>query len=152
MPDELRIFLLVPLGFGVIGVLFAWWGVRRMRSVSAFKRMAARAPGVCIGLDRQRFRGGGIDATPSTIFYPVVRFALPDGRQVETRTESGASPPPAREGAAVTVLYDPARPERARVEGVLGDGTIPYTMFIVLGSVFAVVGLGVFAIAVALTV
>ena len=93
-----------------------------------------------------------VDSAPSKIYYPVVRFALPDGREVETVTRSGASPPPARTGAPVTVLYDPADPSVARVEGTWADGTIQYTFVVVSGSIFAVLGLAVFAIAVAVIV
>ena len=54
----------------------------------------------------------------------------------------GTNPPPARTGDLVTVLYDPQRPTRAALHGRLG-GRLLGSGFIVLGGIFASVGLGI---------
>ena len=137
--DDLRIFLLVPVGFVLIGSLLAWLGIRSRRDLRRFKRRARRAEALCVRLITEWRSGHGDDA-PSPIHYPVVRFRLPDGREVETRTAWGSSPAPAREGATCTVLYDPQRPEVARVEGFWGDGTLVHTLLVVVGSGVALFG------------
>ena len=48
------------------------------------------------------------------MFRRVVRFALPDGRSVDTATMSARNPPlPAQVGQVVEIQYDPADPTRA---------------------------------------
>ncbi len=59
-------------------------------------------------------------------FYPVVAFKLPGGELVEARSSVGSVllPPKEhfREGATVSVLYDPAKPTRIEVAGFEHDG------------------------------
>jgi hypothetical protein len=54
---------------------------------------------------------GGVPLT-----YPVVRYRTTDGREVVFRSGFGSQPPLWRPGQPVTVLYDPANPEAARIE------------------------------------
>ena len=51
---------------------------------------------------------------PSLLFFPTVRFQTTDGRTVEFQNKIGTNAPP-RVGDQVTVIYDPARPEEAKV-------------------------------------
>ena len=51
---------------------------------------------------------------PSLLFFPSVRFQTTDGRAVEFQNKVGSNAPP-RVGDQVTVIYDPARPEEAKV-------------------------------------
>ena len=51
---------------------------------------------------------------PSLLFFPTVRFQTTDGRTVEFQNKLGTNAPP-RVGDQVTVIYDPARPEEAKV-------------------------------------
>lgn len=55
-----------------------------------------------------------MDQRPGVLFYPSVRFQTADGRTVEFQSKLGSNAPP-RVGDEVTVLYDPQRPEEARV-------------------------------------
>ncbi len=55
----------------------------------------------------------GVDH-PSLLFFPSVRFQTQDGRTVEFANKVGSNAPP-KVGDQVTVVYDPARPEEAKV-------------------------------------
>ncbi len=55
-----------------------------------------------------------IDNRTGALFYPSVRFQTADGRTVEFENKLGTNAPP-RVGDEVTVLYDPERPEEAKV-------------------------------------
>jgi len=72
----------------------------------------ARAVGVVTGHASRRSYGA--DHRASLLFFPSVRFETQDGRTVEFQNKLGSNAPP-RVGDEVTVLYDPARPEAAKV-------------------------------------
>lgn len=72
----------------------------------------ARAVGVVT--DHASRRTYGMDHHVDVLFYPSVRFRTADGRTVEFQNDLGTNAPP-RVGDEVTVIYDPARPEEARV-------------------------------------
>jgi hypothetical protein len=71
----------------------------------------ARAVGIVT--DHTSRRSRGLDH-PSLLFYPSVRFQTADGRTVEFQNKIGTNVPPGV-GDEVTVIYDPARPEEAKV-------------------------------------
>lgn len=130
-------FYFVPVLFIVVGVGFVFAGFHTVRTSRAFRAIALRAPGVVTDL-RYRLFGPPGDG-PDGIWFPVLRFETADGRHVDTEAMYGRSPPPARKGDAVMVLYDPADPTRAALDqpgvGVFG------VLFGILGAVLAVVGL-----------
>jgi hypothetical protein len=49
-------------------------------------------------------------------YYPVVGFDIPGGRHHEFRDKVGTNPPSRSTGDKVTVLYDPASPDRAVID------------------------------------
>jgi len=55
-----------------------------------------------------------MDHHTGPLVFPSVRFQTQDARTVEFQNEVGSNAPP-RVGDEVTVLYDPARPEDAKV-------------------------------------
>ncbi|CAA9438541.1 MAG: hypothetical protein AVDCRST_MAG22-3874 [uncultured Rubrobacteraceae bacterium] len=73
----------------------------------------ARAVGV-VTAHTSRRSYSGIDKRTSLLFFPSVRFQTADGRTVEFQNKIGTNAPP-RVGDEVTVIYDPARPEEAKV-------------------------------------
>jgi hypothetical protein len=75
------------------------------------QRTEARAVGV-VTQHTSRW-SHGLDH-PSLLYFPAVRFQTQDGRTVEFQNKVGSNAPP-RVGDQVTVLYDPARPEEAKV-------------------------------------
>ena len=64
-----------------------------------------RAPGTVVGHKHRRYH-------QSVLIHPVVRFGTPDGRTVESG--SGSNVPPGI-GEEVAVIYDPLRPEEAKL-------------------------------------
>jgi len=136
--SELKIFALVPVGFALLGALALWFSIHQRRAVQGFKARAARASGVCTSVRSQVM---GTVGDPTVLYFPVVRFTLPDGREVEAETAVGTSPPAAQAGQHVTVLYDPDRPTSIRLEGFRADGTLVHAVFGVIGGVFLVFGL-----------
>lgn len=130
-------FFLVPALFIVVGITFVFAGFHTVRTSRAFRAVALRAPGIVTDL-RYRIFGPAGDGQ-SGIWFPVLRFETADGRHIDTEAMYGRSPPPARKGDSVTVLYDPADPTRAALDqpGVGAFGVL----FSVLGVLLAVVGL-----------
>lgn len=88
-------------------------------------------------MDRVGPRG---DAT--LVYFPVVRYPLPDGRVVDFRSPQGSMPAAVRRGERVTVLYDPNDPTNARLEGILSGGCLN-TFFVVLGAAFVALAVAI---------
>ena len=135
-------FQFIPLAFTALGVLFAVLGIRNQRASTRFTRSAGQASAEVTDL-RTRAVGSGTDS--SIAYFPVVRFQLPDGRTVETETSSGTNWSRPKPGSAVEVLYDPENPADVRIAGQVG-GTLMNGFMIVFGVVFALFGLGFFAV------
>ena len=76
-------------------------------------RTGARAVGV-VTAHTSRRSYSATDNRPEVLFFLSVRFQTADGRIVEFENDLGSNAPP-RVGDKVTVLYDPARPEEAKV-------------------------------------
>ncbi|MCA1687602.1 MAG: DUF3592 domain-containing protein [Actinobacteria bacterium] len=79
--------------------------------------------------------------------YPVVRFQTRDGRMVEFESETGTSSFSQGPGEQVEVLYDPLKPEVARIKtfmmlwfGPLIFSVIGFFMFS-FGALFGLVAL-----------
>lgn len=135
---ELRYIGLVPLLFFVIGTALAYAGIRQRLGLRRFKRRAGRATGIVTAV-HSRWVGSRYDYR-SLLHFPVVRFTLPDGHEVETEVMSGSNPAPAHTGETVTVLYDPRQPTRARIDGFWADGTLVVGALVVLGGLCAAMG------------
>jgi hypothetical protein len=75
--------------------------------------------------------------------YPTFRFRTADGTEIETESDLGANPAPALAGQRVTVVYDPARPRRARMDSMLGGGAIHGPIFVAFGMLTTLVAGGV---------
>jgi hypothetical protein len=132
---------LVPVIFLVIGlgVLansgFGW--AHQHRFVAA----ASHAPGIVIGMERHYSRSSSRSSSSSggTTWAPVVRFTAPDGEQHEFVSSAGSNPPSYHRGEVVDVLFEPGRPESAKINGwfsLWGGISIAGG----LGSVFSLVG------------
>jgi hypothetical protein len=70
-----------------------------------------RATGIVI--DHKVRSSGGFD-NYSRLLVPVVRFETQDGKTVEFESGLGTNIPP-RVGEEVTVIYEPSRPQEAKV-------------------------------------
>ena len=72
----------------------------------------ARAVGIVTGHSSRSTHH--VEDLSGRVFFPSVRFQTADGRTVEFENKLGTNAPP-RVGERVTVLYDPERPEEAKV-------------------------------------
>ena len=102
----------VPLGiiFGVGLILTCLWLAALVPAVMFVSR-AHHAEGVFLGSEA---RIGGRHA--GTFMHPEIRFTTPDGAVVDFVTRSGSSNQPFTDGQKMPVLYDPARPEDAKLD------------------------------------
>lgn len=110
MPTEL-VVLLVGLAFVLSGGWFTVRGFTIARRADEFRARALVATAVVLELRESWLRHH--ERPDTKVFRPVVRFALPDGRSVDTATMSARNPPPAQVGQVVEIQYDPADPTRA---------------------------------------
>lgn len=56
-----------------------------------------------------------VDHEGNALYYPVVRFPLPDGSRRTVETSDGSWPPAYEVDDTVTIAYDPANPARAHI-------------------------------------
>ncbi|GIH48444.1 Protein of unknown function [Microbispora rosea] len=127
---------LITLILSGIGLVFGLIGGGITMNAREFRRRAQRARGLVVGLRASRSDDG-------TSYYPTIRFTTVYGQQVEAETTFGSNPPPARPGEEVTVLYDPARPTRIRIDSAAGSGTLLGGIFLAVGIVLFTAGAGV---------
>lgn len=108
--DAARIRMILLFVFGGIAVIMLL--VAAVSSHDAFVRsnIEERAPALVVDTVEQ---AGDED----TVFsYPVVAFTDRDGQSHTVQVPEGSSPPEWSAGDAVTVLYDPANPQSARID------------------------------------
>jgi hypothetical protein len=117
-----------------VGAGLTWAGIQALGRARGFERVAWRAPAVVTEV-----RWHWLDGINEQRAFPVLRFALPDGRVVHTESDVGSSPSPVRTGDRVTVLYDPADPTRARVASTTVTATIAGVMLSFIGGGFLLV-------------
>ncbi|MEO3786355.1 DUF3592 domain-containing protein [Actinocorallia sp. B10E7] len=133
MPTFLGYF---PLVFVVIGFAVVVAAVRGEIRDRAWRRRAQRVPGTVTDV-QNRFSGSGrhLRASPR----PVLTFTTLEGRQVtaESRQTSGHGV-----GKEVEVLYDPADPTAAEIDG--GSSPLSGLGSVAVGLVIAAIGFGIF--------
>ncbi len=114
--ESTRVFIFVPLGIGLVGLVFSIIGIMRLRNERAFARSAAQASGVVVGFQRRRLSRRSSSRLRSRVYdFPVVRYTTQTGQRIEFASRTATQPRVVREGEAVTVLYDPAVPQQARI-------------------------------------
>lgn len=140
MEDAEPLILFLAALFCVVGVIFVGAGFGLRRRDRAFRAVALRVPGIVTDLRYRRWGPAGDG--PDGVWFPVLRFTTFDGRHVDAEAMYSRSPPPARRGDQVMVVYDPADPAdptRATIDqrgvGVLG------LVFVILGVLLVVIGL-----------
>jgi Protein of unknown function (DUF3592) len=121
----------LALIWAVAAVLVAV-GVWRWRESRAFAASASRAQGVVVEL----VSGSSGTQAAAPLSYPVVRYRAMDGREVVFRSGFGSRPSLWRPGQTVTVLYDPADPQAARIESRAASVVTP-GCFVAIGAVLA---------------
>jgi hypothetical protein len=114
---------MVSAAFLVIGIGLAAGAGWHYRSTRAFLETAIRVEGVVIEMRRR----GGSSA-------PIVRFQPPEGPEVTFESKLYTRPPTYSVGEKVTVLFQSARPDEARLYGFWDL----YLLTVVLGGIGAV--------------
>lgn len=120
---------LIFIGIGALSAIIAVLLYMRTRR---FLEDAVAVQGTVTGLSAHSSSEGG------TTYSPIVQFTTVEG-QAHTFTESVSSNPPRYQpGATVKVLYPPANPQKARVQGWFGLWYLP-----AFSALFALIFLGV---------
>ena len=135
--SPLLLLWLFPVFFVLIGVAMVASTLRGRRARERWEAVAARVPGEVTDL---QWVSSHRSQNRSRVAYPVLRFALPDGRTVETRANFGTNPPQAKPGEQVTVLYEAGNPLNASLEAG-GVSTLVSGVVIAMGIVLMAVGL-----------
>lgn len=100
--------IIVAMFLAVAVVMLAIAAITAANAGRAFAR-ETQAPGHVVDLAIRQSLDG-------TLFYrPVVAFALPDGARRTVQVAEENTDPAYRVDASVTVAYDPAQPDRARI-------------------------------------
>jgi hypothetical protein len=143
--DPLGSVLPAVLIFVAIGAVFIAIGVGMRWQSHRFAHSAARAQGEVIDLV-QRWGRYATDTLQSSRLHPVVRYRTASGQVVQFESALGTQPSLWRRGQTVTVLYDPAHPERAEIDtrarGVLQLAFIGLGGCLVVASLLLVVLFG----------
>jgi hypothetical protein len=106
------LFVTIFLAVAVILLLVAAFSaVQALRTTTTEQP----APGRVVDLIERRSVDNQTGAT-RVYSYPVVEFSLPGGASQRVELSDGSWPPAYQGGEAVTVLYDPARPDQARIQ------------------------------------
>jgi hypothetical protein len=103
----------------------------------AFRRGAVETRGEIVRMVQHGTAGRTGSEAPG--WTPVFAFRLPDGKRIEVEAGYSTNPPCCRVGDAVTVLYDPAAPGRARMDGFM-DSWFVATLLGGIGLVFLLIG------------
>ena len=144
-PRWLRLSSLFFVFLPLVGALAIGWGVSNL----VFQAKASVADGVVVKVDKvvdHRWTGSGDRAryVERTRYYPFVRFVTASEQVVQYSDGSGSNPPAYRVGDSVRVLYDPANPQKARLD-TWSSGRSGSTVMIIIGVVIILsVGVVVF--------
>lgn len=118
-----RLFLSIALLLLAIALLSGLFTVRATAH-------EVRTPGAVTALTLRT------DADGAALYYPVVVFTLTDGARKRVQTAEGNWPAAYAVDAAVTVLYDPAASDNARIDSTAGRLT-PWIWTLVTGILAA---------------
>ena len=137
----------------LIGVLFVLIGIAVLISgvvaaVKQSRRSAAgvKATGTVVDLVTRVFNPGS-----AGVYCPVVQFTTATGQPIRFESQFGTMPASHRVGQPIAVRYDPADPQKAEVDSATANWFVPGCtlamglLFLVMGSVFVVIGIVVLA-------
>ena len=133
----MRTVAIVKYTFAAVGLLMIVIAVAWYANVRAFVAKAAVAQGTVVDLLPVR-------SDNSTTWKPVVRFTSADRQNVEFTSSTSSNPPSYSKGEKVEVLYAPANPYDAKINGFFslwGGASIVGG----LGAVFFLIGASIIA-------
>jgi hypothetical protein len=144
--DGISILLLLPVAFGGVGAVFTTYRIASLQRTRKFLAAAQPATGTVTDVREETRRSHGSGSRSSRTYRfqcPVVRFRTQDGRKIEDlKLEPPGSWSRYEIGQQVPLLYDPLRPEEARIQSSAGLWFVP-VLFAAIGSRFLLVGLTV---------
>jgi Protein of unknown function (DUF3592) len=132
------LWLLIPFLLSVVGAVFLVLGIRNLVRTRRFVGRASSATGTVTDIKNRRSTSHSSEGSRIRR-YPVVRFQTQEGRTVEFESETGTSSFSQGPGEQVEVLYDPLRPEEARIKTFIMLWFAPL-IFSVLGLFMFVFG------------
>jgi Protein of unknown function (DUF3592) len=132
------LWLLIPFLLSVVGAVFLVLGIRNLVRTRRFVGRALSATGTVTDVKNRRSTSHSSEGSRIRR-YPVVRFQTQEGRTVEFESETGTSSFSQGPGEQVEVLYDPLRPEEARIKTFIMLWFAPL-IFSVLGLFMFVFG------------
>jgi len=111
------LWLLIPLVLVVVGAVFLVFGIRNFVRTRRFVSRASSATGTVTDVKTRTSTSHSSEGTRVRRYrYPVVRFQTQDRRTIELESETGTSSFSQGPGEQVEVLYDPLKPEEARIK------------------------------------
>jgi hypothetical protein len=131
-----RMFGWTGLVFLVVGIGLVAMARIAQRRRAEFDARATAVPAEVVDNVWHAAAGGGANMSVSLLAFAVLRYSLPDGTVVEQESFEGTSPPSARKGSTVTVVYDPADPRRVRI----AKASVLPTVVVLFGAVIAAIG------------
>lgn len=127
------LLLFVPFLLSAFGILFLILGIRNFLRTRRFVSQALLATGAVTDVKTRTSTPHSSDGFDVRRYrYPVVRFQTRDGRTVEFESKTGTSSFSQGPGERVEVLYDPLKPEEARIKTFMMLWFVPL-IFVVLG-------------------
>lgn len=127
----------------VVAAVLVLKGRSVRRTAETFRSRAVTTTATVTALEAKDLSFG---AEPDTRYFPMVSFT-PEGaaEPVEALTLTDVPAPPPRVGEEIQVAYDPQRPDRVDVASTEGHVEGAGRTYFVLGSLVALVGLGIAA-------
>jgi hypothetical protein len=141
VPTVLLLGTAVLILLVAVGLLLKGRSVRR--TAASFRSRAVTVTGTVTALEAKDLSFG---AEPDTRYFPRVSF-VPEGatEAVEAQTLTDVPAPPPGVGEQIEVAYDPQRPDRVDVVVTEGHVEGAGRTWFVLGSLVALVAVGVAA-------
>lgn len=131
----------VPLAILAGGIWVIVLGRRGQAGGRTVRQEWVRTSGVIESL-REHYPQSVHHQTSDQPWYsPVVRFQLPDGRQVQAESQTGSRPAPGRVGEAIPLYYDPKDPRKVQVDAGLATPGRAGNWFVVLGWLMIAISL-----------
>ena len=130
-----RIGLVFTLVFGLVGLGMLIGAFFAISSTLSFRSSSKTGEGVVVELAESR------DDKGSTMYKPVVEWTSPDGKKHGFTGSVASSPPSYSRGEKVNVRFDPANPERARIDSFMENWFVALILGL-MGSIFTAIGAG----------
>lgn len=133
----------------LVGVIFALVGAGLLvgsffsfSSTKSFVASAASATGTVIENRYEQSSSTSSSRSSSGSYYPFIKFSTEAGQEITFRGNVGSNPASFTVGEQVSIYYDPARPEEARLNTFFQLWFL--TVFLGgMGSVFFLIGGGI---------